>query len=83
MEMPIYDNMAYSRLPPMQPFETVAKIAVTIWQACSGHLGDEVGLPGIGHPPGEHLAAVPVHDGHAMERNETPVRTVFLQGRFQ
>ena len=39
-----------------------------------GSLGErldtEVGLHGIGHPPGEHLAAVPVHDRYQV--HETP-----------
>ena len=34
-------------------------------------LDTEVGLHGIGNPPGEHLAAVPVHDRYQV--HETPV----------
>ena len=30
----------------------------------------EVYLQGVGQPPGQHVAAVPVHDGHQVE--ETP-----------
>ena len=33
-------------------------------------LDTEVGLHGVGHPPGEHLAAVPVHDRYKV--HETP-----------
>jgi hypothetical protein len=40
---------------------------LTIPQGFFQNLNTEVPLQGVGQPPGEHIPAVPIHDGHQIQ----------------